>query len=616
MDEKTMDPEALEDEFGAQLRAYGDALQSAHFDHFGELACAGGEVTADKRKRTQLALAAAAVVLLLLGVWAGTQRAERSAVVTDPTPTSEADLPETGSTQSTASTVLDGVATPPRLLSDDDRWVVSYSSARVEGSDRRTGGGTWVWRVDGKIVMLLDGVGFENLGLLEDAQVETVHNRAILPWLADGEPVALQGFDSSGPTIVEIAATLVRDDAGWSLPGGEVVVAEPLGTPGANSVYDFTLATVEAGGNAWPSIQGQTRREPIASLYRELFDASSLGHVSEIEAADHVGFLISGTDPSGSSDTALEYAVVGLDGWVISLQSSLSGDVLVGFLNSASRVTDKALWTDEQWAQDQVNRELFGVTGAPEPTAVLVQGFDRLHVESRRPRVPEVVIETWRWEEDAPTIEPPDGASEPIGFAGFSGYLSNNGQERMSEAVVADGSTSVVVSSTSWTSAELRSFTETLVLRGEDPSLGFVSNHDWYGEVFGLEEPAEASSQTRWTVSWTNADTQATAIVSAERMGWDQFVWMLMRRGWHDPGPVAWGQDERDQTQQIVMPNLPGSSRFTLFDFDPSAGVLKRVSVAGDEASVRGVYESLSQIDLDEWAALVEPFNADPLKPR
>ncbi|MCP4224712.1 MAG: hypothetical protein GY773_15340, partial [Actinomycetia bacterium] len=365
------------------------------------------------------------------------------------------------------------VATP--LMPDPAQWVITeaYPSQTSPGGDS---GGVWAWRLNGHVFLLLDGVGLDDLGPLSQAVVEVGDGRVMMGWLDSDRRLGLQGYGVDEATLRGVAVALRPTESGWTLPDAEVLVADTGGNSGRAESMQVGYSPLTSGGTPDLSmlVTGVRRQGTEADLYRELFEASSLGLVAETTVAGEAGYVITG--PFGS------YALVFGDGWVSSWQATTPNIDLTDMLSSiqpvtaeawdqavagaddavaqavaatvadldsgADRsdpandpdlpryvlpapwafrwVTDMGLWSAEERAQ----REALMAAHAPPGgfgELVWTQGFIRSHPPADRVgslpfAVPELLVQVYRRGTDEPIeAESPEG--EPLSFAGLDGYL-------------------------------------------------------------------------------------------------------------------------------------------------------------------------------------------------
>ncbi len=663
--------DVIDDDIAAQLFAYGDALELARGLAEQESVPVAGPVLAARtspwRRGSIAFVAAAAAIVVVAGVWV-LSRADGSAVITDPADPPITTVAPTTTAPSTDSAALQQLGSQPHLLPASEQWAV-IRHWPVLGTDDGDHGGVWVWRLDGHLFILASPAALGGVGPVEDATIESLHNRSTIGWVADGEQLGLESFDVDETTLRSVAEALVRTDDGWSLPGAELVLAEPAGPMPTGSISEqIDLSPIGEQGTAevGTTVTSTTRHATPGSLYRELFEASSLGTVTETAIAGQAAFLIVGPFAS--------YALVGIDDWVINWQTTRPGVDLAGLLETTEAVTDAewdqaisgaddvlaaavdqvsvplaeptdarvlpryvlpdpyaiewvtdmGIWTPEQRAQRQALVEA-NIAQGPRGTTVRTQAFRTADTTSSLP-IPEVTIDVYVFDDEAPPV----GLENEPGFEVYTlgdleGILYvNGGPDQFAQIHLSAGNTAVVIDARGWTATQIRDFADTLTPRSGDPADGF-DTADRYEQLFDRDGPIDAFAGvlSRWTMAWTHPDAgpDAGPGVSVQARTFEEFQLTLMNStlgGFTTLETIDGGRyiALTNDSEGLAGQGIIVDARATLLRYDATQEVLTTVSVHGDIPDAIDVMEALTEIDLETWTQLVTPFNADPLRPR
>lgn len=663
-----IEPTPLED----QLRRYGDALERRH-RHLGspptpvEVEDRPRPIaTTGRTPRRWRAVAAAAVVVAVVGGGAWTLWGDSP----DRVATDDNDpVSDVGPPPDTTPTPFE-IGQRPKLLPEGDQWVVVGATAHPVG-DPPPGVGVWAWDTDEGIVILISSparAGAADLGAapsLESAQAESDPYRTTLVWSDGSRRLSLQGIGLDEEHLGSVAATLRSVDNGWVLDEARVLVAEPTAPPVEGDQIQVEIAPADRLLDERARVTSVVRPDSIGSLYAELHEASSLGPVQPTTIAGHPGYVI------GEPDA--QYALVAVDGWIVTwstLEPSPDLSALLASLTPATAAqwdatiadgeqvrldalaeaaaaidleaaytadlpryvlpepwelaiaTDMGLWTDEQWRQ---RLALFGAS--PQPPAaqlVWVQGFQAGTDNAALP-MPEVVIEIHEVADPdvAPWIGGPGGTSEPYTLAGIEGHLSNEGAYGTWEISVVDDGHLVLISSYTLDRAGLVAFADSLTVRERGLGRGFSTSGD-YPIVF--DHPASPQragpTVTSWFTAWVAADGMARVTVEEARV--DEFGLSLF----HSWLPGSRYEVIRDTGETMVIGIVPSAQELanhgiglsdgvllSAISYDPARRLVIAVSVT-DGHDPLSILDSLVEVDLDTWRALVEPVNADPQRPR
>lgn len=556
----------------------------------------------------------------------------------------------------------------PDLLPADG-WVVV--ERYTDPSTAVASHGVWAWETGDGILILLSGPDGGGGPTLDEAPIEVDKggHRTMLAWSEEGRQISLQGigFDEAALRSTASMLRLVGDQ--WTLDGGLVLAAEPTPPAPTGDVVQIDLAPADQVLDDRGRVSSVTRPGSVGSLYAELHEASSIGPVASTTIAGHPGYLMEGSE--------VAYALVAIDGWVISWQTVEPEIDLAGLLASLTPVskreveealdrgeqarldaltaaagtadpdggyvadlpryvlpepwqpayvTDMALWTPEQRAQRQA---LFDANAPPVavPDLVWTQGFRAPGNESPIPR-PDVLIEIYRFADGPPDVlEPPgaDAATEPYTLAGMDGLLSDDGVYGRWQLVVSDEEYLVTVSSTDLDRAGLRAFADSLAVRPDGPGRGFSIDGD-YTLAFDAPAPLEPTGLivTQWFAAWTRPDGAEAGVTVTETLDgrYETRLFQSMLPG----SSIEIIDESADGVvifRVVVDPEelpelgieLAGEVPSSVARYDPANDRVIGVSVTGD-ADPLDLLDDLAEVDVQTWRELVEPVNADPLRPR
>lgn len=526
-------------ELASQLQAYAQALAATRSETAQATAASAPVVdivglrTTDgrgKRHRparlTAAAVAAAVIALGAVGWWASSRNT--SAVSTDdPASTT------TGTADPVATTAVAGEA-GVHLLPDLSAWAVTDHSADPTGPPTDQGG-IWVWRLDGRLITLSEGVFVDRAVPRSEATVDVSNDRTSLSWTDGGVGFDLQGIGVDEAALRATLATLARTGDGWDLPGASPVAGEAAG-PGETGVTE-QLTLVPRDGAGVPvltsQVQSMTRPGSAADLFRELHEASGAGDVTETTIAGRPGFVIDGPD--------VGYALVAIDGWVVNWSTTapdvdlpallastqpvsaedwrraVAGiDATLGEVVAAADVdpvddaagaeplpryvlpapwtfewvTDMGIWTPEQRAQRQALAEANTPAGATTAGTVRAQGFRARSSPDLPIAVPEVTLEVAAFDGEGSPGPFAESASEPITVAGLQGTIYPEGTVHGWGAGIelAGAQVAVSIRTTKMTSAEVRAFAQSLSVGDGGPAAGFsLPPSSGYQEVYDLD---------------------------------------------------------------------------------------------------------------------------------
>lgn len=685
MDEDRVDAAvASDDELADQLRQYADALV-ARAEVGPDPAPVDGSVRLPGRRTPILAIAAVLVLVIGAGAWWGSRDDDGSIrSTTDDRPATTTDEAERDESDEV------GGAEPVWLLPDPAAWVVTEAYA-PQTSPGHDSGGAWAWRLDGDTFVLLEDVALEGLGSLDGAEVEAGEGRSMMGWIHDGRSIGFQGYGVDEARLRAVADDVQSTETGWTLPGAEPLAADPGGRSGpTESVQvDFSPLTADGVPDLSTVVSSVRRPGTEADLYRELFDASSLGQVVPLTVASGTGYVITGSFAS--------YGVVVQDGWVWSWQT-MTGEVDLAALLATLRpvpadewdraiagaddavaaaveaavgdlpddgvtdpvddpdlpryvlpepwtfrwVTDLGLWSAEERAQREALGSASGSGGASE--LVLTQGFVTAGVPADPVAslpfpVPEILVQVYRDRADVP-LEPDPSEYERFSFAGLDGYLGRfvyanvgpeGGTRTEIQITASQGPFRVVIEVPFADEDVARRFAESLEIVDDDLSRGVSSTSDDVEQLIVLTDDAGngAGLYHRWIAAFT-ADAGGEASLAVESLTFEQFRVELLRattRGATfelvDGGRYLASRYESvtsvvfdEDGNPVRADDAERSERTTLLRYDPDAQILTSLDLAGTLDDARTLMDELIEVDIDDWRVLVEPYNADPLRPR
>ncbi len=572
-------------ELGSQLRVYAQALAATRGDRAQAPAAptpvvdiVGIRTTGGRRRRrAQLAAAtvaaAAAIALGAAGWWAAGRNAA-SVSADDPAP------PTTGTTEPVATPTTEGEA-GVHLLPDLSAWAVSDHSADPTGPPTDQPG-IWVWRLDGHLIILSQGVFVDQPAPRSEATVDVSNERTSLSWTDDGVGFDLQGLGVDEAALRAALATLTQVGDGWDLPGADPVASETAGPGETGVVEQVTLVPRDGAGVPVlaSQVQSTTRPGSAADLFRELHEAGGAGDVTETTIAGRPGFIIDGPD--------FGYALVAIDGWVVNWSTTAYGsDVDLAALLASTRavsaedwdvaiagidatlgevvaaadvdpvddaagaeplpryvlpgpwtlewVTDMGLWTPEQRAQRQALAAANTPAGASTARTVRAQGFRSTSSPELPIAVPEVTLEVTAYDGEAAPGPFAEAGGEPITVAGLQGTIYPPGTVSGWGAGIelAGGQLAVSVRTTGMTLDELRAFARGLTVEGNDPAAGFsLGSSSGYREVYDLDgdQVHEWNPSSFWIAAWRGSGGEGSGpAIEVERLTLGQLQQQLGR---------------------------------------------------------------------------------------
>ena len=639
-------------ELAGQLRAYADALESmragaaaATVTDALDIARVRPPVRQRRLARVVPAAAAAVVAVGAIGWWAaGSDSASLS----------------TDDPAATATTVE---RDPPALmpgselyvLPDMATWAVTDHSETTDVGPYEQDG-IWVWRLNGSLVTLSENVPVDEPAPREQARLSIANDRMSLHWVEGDTGFDLQGIGVDEATLRAALAALTRSGTGWELPGAELVASEEAGPGETGASEQITIVPRDDDGVPVLSarVQSVVRPGSPADLYRELHEASGGGTVSDVMIAGEPGFTIIGPD--------FAYALVAADGWVVNWSTADPELDFAGLLASVERVTpgdwsdavagidaavaevvaaagielveatsstdlprytlpepwafewvtDMGIWTPEQQAQRQALNEANTSPQAVESRPVRAQGFrSTANPDSLPITVPDVVVEVWEYDGDAPPGVLAEMGGEPYSLGGLQGNLYPEGTIHGRGAMIelSGGNLYVAFSSSRLTQAELRAFADSLSVRGEQVTAGFDLRDTNHEQLFDLEgSQVDVYGSTGWHGAWQDSEPGLNPTISVERASRAQLQWRLMNR---DNDETTMSSIEGGRYLAITIDNAAIVMRH-----DASSDILTTVTVVGTVDQAVDLMEQLIEVDLAEWSTLVGPVNADPLRPR
>jgi hypothetical protein len=326
-------------------------------------------------------------------------------------------------------------------------------------------------------------------------------------------------------------------------------------------------------------------------------------------------------------------------------------------------VTDIGLWSAEERAQRQALQEGYGPPGGFDEL-VWTQGFQWYDAAGEQTDplpivIPDVVVTVHRQPSDEPPAIEPDG--EPISVAGFTGHLITIDDPIAPDRSilnVVDGRWRIEIIGVGLDPDDVRRFAAGLTLVGEDPSGGFRYSGDAARLLLELPgvEGASPNLAQRWVAGYTAEDDAPaapgelddpdvaglpngvdtpddwgpSAWLMVQALNVDQFRLLLTQPPFwgdlYEPvaggaylanqyefEPPAYGEDGLPVTD--AGPTNP-VTHTSLLRFDPERNVLVALNVTGDVRAAIELMEGLTEVDIDTWRTLAEPYNAKPLKPR
>ncbi len=708
-DRRSIDHAERDGEIADQLRAYAEAL-TPPTDRPQPIV--GLERTVDRRRFGARAIAIAAALLAATVVtgWAvlRTDGATPTDTVDSVEPEPNGDGERDGEpTDDAIDRTDDATVAGGRPLLDSTRWaIIEHHPADDDPADDdaaavppSTGAPAqaplWAWRLDGAVYVLVEGyTGAADP--LDRAEPSAEGNRVTLGWIDGSAALGLQSYDVDAATVLATAGRLERRGDGWSLAGGEVLVADP--DPGPPMPSDqIGLAPIDDGrAGLAATVTMLVSDGGPAAMYRELFEASSIGTVTEVDIAGSPGFLIVGP--------LVSYAVAAGDGWSASWQT-LDPDVDLGAVvdqtelvepeawrsaaeraevnleaalgavaaerqaqaerraegeggveDSASTeppfdpadlpryrlpepwrlawVTDMGLWTDEQWAQRQALFEANRPAGVVFPDLVRTQGFRITGTDAGVPvAIPEVVVTIHRFAEQRPAEHLVTEGGRPIEVAGLTGAIDEVMTLGGPLAIigVGDDRHHVEIRAAGIAEDDLVAFAATLGPVGPDLADGLRSD-DRAAELV-VDLPGSAGERSRFrsrsltayedlqdpdgrgpTVSVETLDRQQFALGLAPlRPPLDGSEWRLIDGGRFLFQSADAIQAAADADPEILIDDPVPS---TLVRYDPADEIAITLHAAMELDELIDLFDRLEPVELDAWRELVEPYNADPVRPR
>lgn len=532
------------------------------------------------RLRPVLAFAAAVAVLVGAAVWIGVRDESTPIRTTDGAPTATTEPDAASGAETPAGEAVASEET--WLLPNASEWAISEAFP-TQSSEPTVKGGVWAWRIDGVVYVLVDEVALADLGPFDQAPVEISEGRTMIAWVDGEHRLGLQGYGVSEQTLRSVAARIEETPTGWSVPGAELLVGQPDGPSELTSSIQVGYSPLDAEGIADLStvITGIYRSGTAGDMYRELFEASSLGAVKEISIAGLDGFRISGqfashaivfgdgivstwstTDPETDLAALLSsIEAVSVQEWdeavadVDQVVSEAIGAVLddataasptgIDALDPANDpdlpryllpepwqfdfVTDAGLWS----ADDRAQREaLFAANAQPSNSLLWTQGFRTagatLDPDGLLPfAIPDTVISVFEREDDGPLNL--DATAEPLSFAGLDGYILTSevfdddatDQLRTEFSIVGtQGRLLVGIEAPFNTEEQLREFASTLTVNQAGLSQGLVSDSPVVRLL--LEAPGDAGERAglygRWLAAFKASTTTREDVPSEVRL--------------------------------------------------------------------------------------------------
>ncbi len=668
-----------------RFKAHGerDAVTEASDGKARSVSDCGGSRAASPGQRTnrfvdrggRLALAAAAVVLL--GTFAAWRSETVSRIATDqtnPATNNEVSIPDgDGSAdgeKDDEGSLSRAADNETALLPDPATWrpIESHESDPVLGIEDYAGeheaDNAWGWRRGGHVFVLIEGYEAATQPL-RSAFVEEDPQRLTLAWITEGSALALQSYDSTEEELRQVASLLTPTGDGWELPGAEPLHrSERARTVGAAPVVQLELAAVTDGVAALRSTATMVRYPgDRADMLAELFQASSIGPVTETNVAGSTAFIMHGdevayalswhdgsvynwisTEGIDMADFLATIDQVPSDTWLAAaaqapvnrdaaLEAEVSKAAAAVEASPAAKephlprlmlpdgwtpvwITDMGAWTPEQRAQRNALEQAYQPPG-PETPLVREQAFGQPD-PTVSVAVPDVRVEIGRIE------SPPDSAASaestarqspddgiPIEIAGLPGTIEDNYAGGGNSAFAYGQGFTIAISSGTLDTADFHDFVTSLSFDSDQPDR-LVSSHPSLTLMADIHYPDGAPDlrYRRWLGQWIDEEGQQLG-VSVEHLPPAKLV--LERTPWP-------GQQRRPPTYELrgqyVLAQSPYSTvTVTRYDEQSSTGITLDSDYLTANELIKLV-ESLTEVDLETWIEFIAPYNSDPANPR
>lgn len=559
---------------------------------------------------------------------------------------------------------------PSYLLATSDDWVVvdygqrnSYDPGVVP---EEMNPDTWAWRLDGKLVILVQGSRASDDLMLDFAEVEEASGRAVLRWespaagLIGQETSVLTVFDADENVARSVAAALRPSPDGWELPGAVLLAAEADGLNIYPTGESITLSPLDDSGVAilGTRIHHKVEQASSAALYRALAATSARGRLRSMTIAGQPGLVLVGEADDGS------WAGIEMDGWVFSWSTLDSGDTVdnerLFEVLAGVEVTTPLDWVDAvENSEDQINKvvaaaavDADSLPVAPElPRFVLPDGWSIDTVydpaiwpaaerarsiaisEAREPLgnrnlristrvqliqranddglIPAASIVTHVFEEsvDIPTFDEDDMTLAIGPLVGVASAKS---------ARLYGGNVNVVIGGWGLSRSEFSDLIGSLALGDEDQAHGLTVEGDRYQQVHVLTDDQPAATMrdasTHWSAIWRYGEDGGYAAVTVRKLSpvEMQHASLSFLRGmaqW-EAEAVAW-----DITGGFGEPLIVGSvpTGRDAFRYDTKTGVFVEVEIfSRPQLSANELLDSLQPIEIEAWTKVATPFNPLP----
>ncbi|KAG1647375.1 hypothetical protein GQR58_030648 [Nymphon striatum] len=412
--------------------------------------------------------------------------------------------------------------------------------------------------------------------------------------------------EATAEAAVETSPTLLLPD-----PDRWVVVDDWSDRGGQADEFE-NLDVAPLNGDGVPQLGRRIalsyRLGSVEELERQWGDASSMGEPVDFEIDGAVGRSVR------NEEVGFAMAVVWHRGTFVTMQTQDPDTDLAEFAMSVSEVDD-ATWTEARAAvgtrmgyrQDHLDcratRAVCSIHPSQSPAMPTGPapgeyqswhfGFADTAEEAAREFVPQVTISAVVFDEDPGHLHPInyptisalglDGVIYPVGGAGITVRLGT-------------GTVQVNLRTRNLDEAGVREFLDVAEFATTDPLDGFVLNDQRFQPVELSEWRGQPPS---WHAAWKQ-NGRPDASISVWRLSVPELrVWLLRSRGHGLRVPD-------DVWETVAARGGIDFGRRTTYDVD--AGLL--MTLSGIER------DSLIPIEIDDWIALVEPVNTDPIRPR
>lgn len=455
----------------------------------------------------------------------------------------------------TSPTPGEGDEGPALLLPDAERWVVVED---WQAREAQPTGMTEFERLQLDIAPL-DENGVPQLGRRISMSYHVGRLEAVEHRVGDAASLGER---------IDFTIEGLADGVGWAVaePSGHVAIAE-LWSAGTY-VY---LQTMDPDSDLVAVAQSFTAVD--VATWQAARDGTADQRLRAVEA------VMQDLDPSGSRSEQSEP----MPHWILPAPWHLEW------------VTDMTIWTPEQHAQAEALAQASRPAQQPAPpaaTATWHYGYGKAPQDASAQFVPQINVYLSVFDEPL-TIQHPSNY-EPISALGMHGVISPIvGQGSMVE--LNRGNAYVQVQTWRAGEGELRDFLAAARFATDDPIDGLIVDDERFQPIELVEWQNRPPS---WHAAWTHPDARQGTMSVWRLPVPDLRVWLLTRGSGVDmPADLA-ELIARGETVDF------GSGT----TYDPETELL--IALRGIEP------DDLLPIDLDDWIALVEPVNSDPLSPR